>query len=84
MSELEFESDIRSQEPNETRHRQARFREGWRKAAAGERYNRTTLKELTWDNLGWRLGRLFGHTSPDLVDEIYDWCVKQQVGHGAA
>jgi hypothetical protein len=80
MSELEFESDIRSQDPNETRHRQARFREGWRKAVAGERYNRTTLRELTWDNLGW----LFGQTSPDLVDEIYDWCVKQQVGHGTA
>jgi len=78
MNELRFERDIRSKEPNETGHRKARFREGWRKAATGERYGEESLKELTWDNLGYRLGAIFANTRPEMVDELYDWCVRQQ------
>ena len=84
MNEPAFERDIRSTEPNETGHRRARFREGWRKAIEGEHYSETTLRELTWDNLGYRLGALIGDTSPKLVDELYDWCVRQQNEHGPA
>ena len=32
----------------------------------------------TWDNLGWRLGELFGETDDELIDVIYDGCVRQQ------
>lgn len=78
LNEHAFERDIRSTEPNEIGYRRARFREGWRKATIGERYSEATLKELTWDNLGYRVGALFGETSPLLVDELYLWCVRQQ------
>ena len=30
---------------------------GWRKGAAGEQCGELSLKELTWDSLGYRLGR---------------------------
>jgi hypothetical protein len=83
MNELRFDRDIRSNEPNETAHRKARFREGWRKGAAGEQYGADSLKELTWDNLGYRLGALFTNASPQLVDELYDWCVRQQRERGS-
>jgi len=73
-----FENDIRSAQPDRSEHRKARFREGWRKAVAGERYSEATLEELTWDNLGHRLGVLFGETSVARIDELYDWCVEQQ------
>jgi hypothetical protein len=78
MNELRFERDIRSTEPDQTAHRQARFREGWRKGAAREQYGERSLRELTWDNLGYRLGVLFSETSSELMDELYDWCVRQQ------
>ena len=76
--ELEFEIDSRHQEPNATGHRRSRFREGWRHATAGKRYKDEALRELTWQNLGWRLGKLFGSTETGLVDALYDWCVDQQ------
>ena len=75
--------DIRSTEPNENGYRKARFHEGWKKAVAGERYSEETLKELTWQNLGNRLGALFGSTDPALIDQLYDWCVDQQRDRGA-
>jgi hypothetical protein len=43
MNELRFDRDIRSTEPDRTAHRKARFREGWRKGAAGERYGEPSL-----------------------------------------
>ena len=79
MHEPQADRDIRTTEPNETGRRKARFREGWRKGAAGERYVESPLCELTWDNLGYRLGMLFSQTSPELVDDMYDWCVRQQL-----
>jgi hypothetical protein len=47
MNELPFEHDIRSTDPDATAHRKARFREGWRKAAAGQPYGEEALKQLT-------------------------------------
>lgn len=47
-------------------------------AVEGEIYTEDTLEELTWDNLGWRLGRLFDETSEDLKEEIFNWCKKKQ------
>lgn len=54
------------------------FKEGWRKANQGEEYAENAHKELSWHNLGWRLGKLFGETSNELKDGMYMWCVKQQ------
>jgi hypothetical protein len=44
---LTFDRDARSTDPDQNRHRQARFRQGWLKAANGEEYDYTSLKELT-------------------------------------
>jgi hypothetical protein len=44
-----------------------RFREGWRHAVTGRDYSNDALSHLTWDNLGWRLGKLFGDTPDELV-----------------
>lgn len=54
------------------------FKEGWRKATSGEEYGEKAHNELSWHNLGWRLGKLFGETSGELKDEMYMWCVEQQ------
>ncbi|MEP0760132.1 hypothetical protein [Coleofasciculus sp. FACHB-T130] len=75
---LLFKNDIRKKDPNNTGHRKAEFRKGWKKAIEGEIYNKDILENLTWNNLGYRLGKLFGETSPEQIDEIYDWCVHHQ------
>jgi hypothetical protein len=77
MSETTPE-DIRSEEPNETGHRRARFRDGWRNAVEERIYTPETLRKLTWESLGNRLGAIFRETSPELVNQMYDWCVRQQ------
>ena len=78
MDGLSFERDIRSTEPDATAHRRARFKVGWREATEGGTYGADALAELTWQNLGYRLGRLFGPTTVELQDEMYDLCVKLQ------
>ena len=78
MNLFDYRRDIRDTDPNKSRHRKARFRAGWRNAAAGDKYTGDTLEDLTWDNLGFRLGSFFGSTKDDLIDELYDWCVEQQ------
>lgn len=54
------------------------FKEGWRKATTGEEYGDHAHQTLSWHNLGWRLGKLFGETPDELKEEMYHWCVKQQ------
>ena len=78
MNMFSYRRDIRDTDPNKNQHRRARFREGWRKATAGDGYTDDTLEDLTWDNLGFRLGSFFGPTKDDLIGELYDWCVEQQ------
>jgi hypothetical protein len=75
-------SDVRSTDPDATAHRIARFRTGWAQASKGQAYTEDTLADLTWMNLGWRLGTMFKETSPELVDELYEWCVRQQAASG--
>lgn len=77
MDGLTFEIDEREKDAHKNEHRRARFRQGWQKAVANEDYTGDTLKRLTWDNLGYRLGKLFGETSPEEVNHLYDWCVRQ-------
>lgn len=54
------------------------FKAGWTKAENGERFSSGTLEQLSWHNLGWRLGTLFGPSSAELKRELYTWCVEQQ------
>jgi hypothetical protein len=78
MNELAFDQDARHADPNESAHRRARFCDGWKNATGGRTYAAETLRDLTWENLGYRLGRLFGDASPELIDQFYDWAVRQQ------
>lgn len=77
------------QEPDSGR--QGAFKRGW-KCGVASRDNRddesdfeegcsyeTLAERLTWWNLGFRLGRLFGETSAGLVDEMYQLSAKQYV-----
>jgi hypothetical protein len=73
-----FETDIRHDDPNESGHRHREFRKGWTRAVAGECYGEETLLRLTWNNLGYRLGAIFGPTTDDQIDDLYGWYVRQQ------
>ena len=75
---LMFENDVRSTDPDASHHRKVRFRAGWSSAVTGHDYKAETLRSLTWDNMGWRLGKLFGETPDSQIDNLYDWCVEQQ------
>lgn len=74
MDGLTFEIDEREQDAHKNEYRRARFRQ---EAVTNEVYTSETLKRLTWDNLGYRLGKLFGETSPEEINHLYDWCVRQ-------
>lgn len=58
--------------------RRANFKQGWTRAVMGKEYDETTLNELKWNNLGWRLGKIFGETPDEFRDEMFDWCAKQR------
>ena len=78
---LDYEEDQRQENPGSDR--QGAFKRGWGAAVKGEnestRYNDDPeLNNLTWDNLGYRLGRLFGDTSDELQQELFEWCIDQQ------
>lgn len=75
---LTYEDDVRMVDPD-ANYRRGRFKAGWNKAVEGVELNEDVLNQLTWENLGWRCGRLFGSTSEELQEELYQWCVKQQV-----
>lgn len=78
---LSYDEDNRAVDPEEG-YRLGRFKAGWTKAVNG-REMAGALDRLTWENLGWRLGRLFGETSTELQKELYEWCVAQQTnGNG--
>lgn len=81
---LEANRDARSRDPNADQLRRSKFRQGWDHAARGRIYTRESLKQLTWQNLGWRLGTLLGDASAGLVDRFYDLAVEQQATRHAA
>lgn len=81
-------TDIRSDDPNQSRLRRRNFGTGWAHAVEGRQYTEDTLAQVTWQNLGWRLGSVLeansaNPTSADLIDEMYDWCVRQQSETGS-
>ncbi|MDG5761346.1 hypothetical protein QA600_18610 [Natronococcus sp. A-GB1] len=73
---LSYSTDIRNEDP--TSDHQGAFKRGWRDADKGEEYIEDMHEELTWHNLGWRLGVLFGETSDELKQELFEWCKAQQ------
>ncbi len=74
---LDYDEDVRMDDPD-ANYRRGRFKVGWNKAIDGDGMDDEVLNQLTWENLGWRLGKLFGETSEELQEELYEWCVKQQ------
>lgn len=77
--------DLRQEDPGSDR--QGAFKRGWTAAVKdladdGEpsKYSEgPPPKNLTWDNLGYRLGSVFGETDDDLRQELFEWCkLKQQ------
>lgn len=75
MNELAYDVDVRYIDPGVTRKGQ--FTAGWNAAVRGRVYSEKALRQLTWNDLGYRLGRLFGEASPELRDELFDWCRRQ-------
>jgi predicted HNH restriction endonuclease len=74
LSTLEYEVDERARpdEMDDDRFK-GRFRSGWEHASRGERkYLRTTLKRLTWQNLGNRFGSQIGHRRSDAIDSVFE------------
>ena len=71
FNELKFKADVRNWPDN---RRRAQFRQGWHEAGDETRadYTAATLKELTWRNLGYRLGQKFGEAALDEIDRAYD------------
>ena len=78
---LNYEEDIRKENPGSGRQRA--FKTGWTEALKDDpdksKYKENPeLPNLTWENLGYRLGSLFGETSDELREELFLWCKRQQ------
>lgn len=58
---LTYAEDIREINPK-ANYRMGRFKVGWNNALNGAELGDDVLEQLTWQNLGWRLGKLFGDT----------------------
>jgi exonuclease III len=83
MSIVNYTRDARDNTPDRDERRRAQFHMGWRRAVAGQTMQVSALDRLTWQNLGYRLGALFGATASELIDSHYDWCVRQQAAADA-
>src|SRR5262245_29671443 len=73
---LEFEFDDRA-DPDDARQKQ--FVQGFCQAVSGRTYTPRTLEKLTWNNLGWRLGRIYGEVGNALIDELWNRSVRQYI-----
>ena len=69
LTSLDFLHDVR-QSPDDARRGQ--FFRGWRRAVTGPAYARSTLRRLTWNNLGYRAGMEFGPASQERIDEAFE------------
>lgn len=67
---LDFDRDDR-ESPDSARR--GRFLHGWEDATVrSTTYNADTLKKLTWHNLGYRLGKLFGAKPPSIIRDVFE------------
>ncbi len=79
LSEFVYDTDVRKPPDG---FRRERFRTGWEDVTIREKvYAEKTLKRLTWQNLGYRMGMLFGEKTPDEVYSAYGQFTKN---HGFA
>jgi hypothetical protein len=77
---LTFDIDKRK-DPGDDDNRFGNFKAGWRAAVNGDEYVQV-LDNLTWQNLGWRLGKLLGdvdefENADERYREMFEWCVEQ-------
>lgn len=70
LAGFQYDVDVR-ESPDDPRR--LRFRGGWGDAAERDRaYTDETLAQLTWQNLGYRLGRRFGPRSAKEIDWAFE------------
>ena len=67
----EFDRDIRAPADN---RRRGTFGIGWREAVAGHDYGEKALVELTWQNLGYRLGQKLGELPDPAIETAFEYC----------
>jgi 5-methylcytosine-specific restriction protein A len=70
LSEFKFDADMRNPPDGK---RRGQFKAGW--SDSTERclvYNESTLKALTWCNLGYRLGKKFGPRDRSDIDKTFE------------
>lgn len=61
------------------KRRERTFHDGWDDALKDGPYNEGTLKrQLSWQNLGNRLGCLFGDVPDEMRDELIFWAERQR------
>lgn len=58
--------------------RERAFHDGWDDAVAGRLYDESKLHKLSWQNLGNRLGRLFGDVPAEMREELLFWAERQR------
>lgn len=69
LAQMSYEQDPRSPPDN---YRRGRFRSGWRDATTrGKTYTDDTLRRLTWNNLGYRFGKILGSRPLAQIDGAY-------------
>jgi hypothetical protein len=75
---LLYKDDIRK-DPQPDDERLTTFKRAWQYAVYpnDEDFGDLAFEKLSWQNLGYRFGLLFGETSEELQKEMYDWCVAQ-------
>lgn len=74
LQTLDYDTDVRR--PPDT-PRRGRFRIGWRHATQGTEYRESTLRELTWQNLGYRYGKRFNDRTDVEVDRTFEVLAQQ-------
>lgn len=58
--------------------RERTFHRGWRDAVEDGPYSEGTFNQLSWQNLGNRLGCLFGDVPDEMKDELMFWAERQR------
>ena len=58
--------------------RERTFHQGWEDALDNGPYGEGTFNSLSWQNLGNRLGCLFGDVPNEMRDELMFWAERQR------
>lgn len=72
---LSYQTDVRNAPEG---RRRGNFRAGWKDAAQREKqYKPSALNTLTWQNLGYRLGLIFGDIPDSEIDAAFNLLASQ-------